>query len=153
MDLQSIKEFIVQRLDGTDYFLVDVSVSPDNRIVVEIDRNEGVDIDFCVELTRAFEEEFDRDREDYELEIGSAGLTSPFKVKGQYIKNIGNEVEVLTAEGPKVKGILTEADDESFTVSVPTKVKVEGKKKPVMEDVPRRFAYGSPRSVTLVLKF
>ena len=97
------KEIIIKlvnsKLVGTRYFLVDVLVSADNVIKVEIDAEEGVDIDFCVELNRFIEANFDREVEDYELEVGSAGLTSPFKVRRQYEKNLNKEVEVLVSNG------------------------------------------------------
>ena len=82
-------------------------------------------------LTRAVEAEFDRDVEDYELEVGSAGLTAPFKVKAQYDKNIGNPVEVLTADGRKLKGDLVAATDDDFTVAIEKMVKPEGAKRKV----------------------
>ena len=78
-----ITNLVISKLSDTRYFLVDVTVSADNVIKVEIDAEEGVDIDFCVELNRFIEANFDREVEDYELEVGSAGLTSPFKVKRQ----------------------------------------------------------------------
>ena len=79
-----ITNLVISKLADTRYFLVDVTVSADNVIKVEIDAEDGVDIDFCVELNRFIEANFDREVEDYELEVGSAGLTSPFKVKRQY---------------------------------------------------------------------
>ena len=107
-------------------------MSRDNVIVVEIDAYErSVTIDDCVALTRAVEAEFDRDVEDYELEVGSAGLTAPFKVKAQYDKNIGNPVEVLTADGRKLKGDLVAATDDDFTVAIEKMVKPEGAKRKV----------------------
>ena len=87
-------------------------------IVVEIDNEEGVDIDRCVALHRFLESKLDRDAEDYELEVGSAGITSPFKVLGQYKKNIGKEVELLTKNGMKLSGILKSADSEKFVVTI-----------------------------------
>jgi len=81
------------------YFLVDVDVTPDNRIVVEIDQAEGVWIDDCVDLSRFIESSLDRDVEDYELEVGSAGIGQPFKVLQQYINHIGQEVEVSQNQG------------------------------------------------------
>ena len=78
------------------YFLVDVDVTPDNRIVVEIDQAEGVWIDDCVDLSRFIEASLDRDVEDYELEVGSAGIGQPFKVLQQYINHIGQEASPST---------------------------------------------------------
>ena len=98
------------------YFLVDVDVTPDNRIVVEIDQADGVWIDDCVDLSRFIESAMDRDVEDYELEVGSAGIGQPFKVLQQYINHIGQEVEVMPKAGAKIKGILTEADEKGFKI-------------------------------------
>lgn len=107
--------------------MVSVEISPDNRIVVEIDHADGVWIEDCVALSRYIEEHLSRDEEDYELEVGSAGLGQPFKVPQQYINFVGKEVEVLDADGVKVKGILKAVDGNDFTVGVEEKVKVEGK--------------------------
>ncbi|MGN0228791.1 MAG: ribosome assembly cofactor RimP [Muribaculaceae bacterium] len=131
IDRQALIDVISTNL-GDDLFLIDVTVSRDNTIVVEIDAYErSVTIDDCVALTRDVEAQFDRDVEDYELEVGSAGLTAPFKVKAQYHKNIGNPVEVLTADGRKLKGTLTEADDDAFVVQIAKMVKPEGAKRKV----------------------
>ena len=141
IDKELLKKVITTGLEGTGNFLVDLSVTPDNEIVVEIDSEAGsVDIDACVELSRKIESAFDRDVEDYGLEVGSADLTSPFKVREQYVKNIGEAVELLTTDGRKVRGTLSEVDaDGAFAVSVPTKVKAPGEKRPHVEDVVERF--------------
>lgn len=106
-------------------FLVDVSVSDDDEIVVEIDSDGSVDIDACCALTRFIEERLPRDEEDYALEVGSSGLTSPFKCLRQYRKNIGREVEVLAA-GRKLVGTLLEVTDEGISLELPAK----GRKQP-----------------------
>ena len=124
-----IIKIVEEHISETDYFLVEVCVSADNRIVVEIDSFEGVDIDFCANLSKKIEENFDREKEDFELEVGSAGLTSPFKVSQQYEKNLGNEVEVLTKNGEKLTGILTETNENNFTITVEVKEKLEGAKR------------------------
>lgn len=134
IDKNALREFIEEKLEGSDCFLTDLTVSSDNNIVVEIDSMESVDIDKCVALTREIEERFPRDDEDYELEVGSAGLTSPFKVKAQYEKNIGNEVECLTLDGEKLHGVLEKVGESEFSLSVARKVKKEGMKKPVIEE-------------------
>ncbi|MCM1319592.1 MAG: ribosome assembly cofactor RimP [Muribaculaceae bacterium] len=153
IDKKALIEFVNSKLEGNDYFLVDVTVSPSNDIVVEIDSPEGVDIDFCCNLSRDIEEAFPRDDEDYSLEVGSAGLTSPFKVLGQYIKNIGQPVEVLTKDGRKLKGMLDDADEQGFTVGVETKVKEEGMKRPELRMVPQHFTYDQVKKVNALLDF
>ena len=86
-----VSQLIEEKLASSSNYLVDVVIKPGNLIVVEIDNDEAVSIDDCAELSRYLEEHLDRDVEDYELEVGSAGITSPFKVLRQYVKNIGNE--------------------------------------------------------------
>lgn len=101
IDKNVVTRIVDEWLEGKDYFLVDVTVSPDDKIVVEIDHAEGVWIDDCVELSRYIESKLDREEEDYELEVGSAGIGQPFKVLQQYLIHIGKEVEILTKEGKK----------------------------------------------------
>jgi len=154
IDKNQLTQTVEDAIAGTDIFLVDVRVSPKNEITVEIDSPEGIDIDTCAGITRKIEAAFDRDVEDYELEVGSAGLTSPFKVRGQYLKNIGHEVEVLTRDGRKLKGILKDvADNGDFTISVPTKVKPEGAKRPEIVDVDTQLSPADCKSVKYVINF
>ncbi len=153
IDKSALTEVLERGMEGTDLFLVDVKISKDNNIVVEIDSDSSVDIDECVRLTRLVEDAFDRDKEDYELEIGSAGLTSPLRVERQYVKNVGNEVEVLTAAGQKLKGTLKAADAEGFVLTVVKKVKPEGAKRPVEQEEDLRFAYNEIKYTKYIIQF
>lgn len=153
IDKKALTEFIEDKLKGTDYFPVEVKVSKDNEIKVEIDSTGNADIDFCIGLSRQIEEAFPRDNEDYELEVGSAGLTSPFKVKRQFTKNIGNEVEVLAKNGKKYTGELLEVNDNDFKIVTIVKVKEEGKKKAVATPTEMIFTYDDVNSVKYLLKF
>ena len=137
IDRNVVSGIVNEWLEDKEYFLVDVSVSPDDKIVVEIDHAEGVWIDDCVELSRFIESKLDREEEDYELEVGSAGIGQPFKVLQQYLIHIGKKVEVLTREGKKLEGVLKDANEERITLTIQKKVKPEGAKRPklVEEDV------------------
>ncbi|MDE5552734.1 MAG: ribosome assembly cofactor RimP [Muribaculaceae bacterium] len=131
-----IQAFLDNALADTDCFTVDIKVTPANDITIEIDSSTSIDIDYITELSRKFEETFPRDVEDYSLEIGSAGLTAPFKVKGQWLKNVGNEIDMLTTDGRKMTATLDAVnDDDTVTVSYSQKVKHEGAKRPVIETV------------------
>ena len=153
IDKNIVRNLVEEWLQDKDYFLVDVEISPDNRIVVEIDHVDGVWIEDCVELSRFIEDHLDRDKEDFELEVGSAGLGQPFKVPQQYVNFIGKDVEVLTADGKKLMGTLTNADAEQFTITVPTKTKIEGKKRPEMVDVEHTFKYDEIKYTKNILQF
>ena len=128
---KDIEKIVAEKLADTSYFLVDVTVSNDNNIVVEIDSFDFVNIDFCVELSHEIEQCFDRDVEDFELEVGSAGLSSPFKVEQQYKKNIGKEVEVLTKKGEKYTGTLCSSNETSCCIQFEKLEKQEGSKRKV----------------------
>ncbi|MCC8038017.1 MAG: ribosome assembly cofactor RimP [Bacteroidales bacterium] len=153
IDSQLLRDTVAKAIEGTDMFIVDIRVSKDNNIVVELDSDTSIDIDACADVTRKIEAVFDRDVEDYELEVGSAGLTSPFKVKGQYLKNLGNEVEVLTRDGRKLTGVLVEVGDDDFTIEVPTKERPEGAKRPVIVNRPEKLKMADCKSVKYSIKF
>ena len=155
IDKQIIARVVESALEGTDAFLVGVDVTPDNRVTVEIDSDTGVDIDTCARLTREIENAVDRDVEDYELEVGTAGLTAPLKVRRQYLTYIGHEVEVLTRDGRKLSGVLTDVspDGASFTLTVKEKVKEEGKKRPVVVDKPLVLNVADTKSVKYQINF
>ena len=136
IDKNVVTQLVEEKLTSSENYLVDVVIKPGNLIIVEIDNDEGVCIDDCVELSRYLEAHLDRDVEDYELEVGSAGITSPLKVLRQYVKNIGNEVEVQLKNGTKLSGVLKSAADEGIVVTVEKQVKPEGAKRKmtVLED-------------------
>ena len=148
-----VKNYVEEWLDGKEYFLTDITISTDNRIVVEIDHEEGVWIEDCVELSRFIESHLDRDAEDFELEVGSAGIGQPFKVLRQYEIHVGEQVEVLANDGRKFVGMLKEVDAEKFVVTVQEKVKEEGAKRPKLVDVDKTFAYTDVKWTKYLIDF
>lgn len=148
----TVQQAVEEWLQGKDYFLVDINISADDRIVVEIDHADGVWIEDCAELSRFIEERVSREEEDYELEVGSAGLGQPFKILRQYEIHVGKEVETLAKDGKKYRGTLLSVDPEGFELGVMQKVKEEGKKRPVNKEVPVRFAYGDVTYTKYLIK-
>ena len=153
IDKDVVKQLAEEWLEGNDYFLTDVTVSADDCIVVEIDHAEGVWIEDCVALSQFIESRLDRDKEDYELEVGSAGVGQPFKVLRQYEINVGQPVETLTTEGKKYTGTLKEATAENFTITVKEKVKADGTKRPKMETRDLTFRYDEVKYTKYHLTF
>ena len=149
----TVRSIVEEWLDGKEYFLVDIEISPDDRIVVEIDHADGVWIEDCVELSRFIEDHLSRDEEDYELEVGSAGLGQPFKVAQQYHCFVGKDVEVLDADGKKYKGVLKAVDGNDFTVTVQEKQKVEGKKRPQLVDTDHTFEMDKVKYTKYLINF
>ena len=140
-----ILEMVSAALEGTEKYLVNLKITPDNRIFVDIDGDQGVTIDDCIELSRAIEGQLDREEEDFELNVSSAGADQPLKLTRQYRKNLGREVEVVTMDGEKLTGTLTEAGEEGFTVRT-----AGDKRQPTQENTLR---YADVKSTRVVLKF
>ena len=138
--------------DSPDY-LVDVNVATGGTITVEIDNDNGVNIDDCVKLSRYLETKLDRDTEDFELTVTSAGLTSPFKTPRQYKKYEGKEVEVLTRKGEKLKGTLKSSTGNNFTIEISRMVKPEGAKRKTAIKEERTFSYEEIKYTKYQLKF
>ena len=116
IEKKTVCQIVEEWLEGKEYFLVEVTISPDDKIVVEIDHKEGVWIEDCVDLSRYIESRLNREEEDYELEVGSAGIGQPFKVLQQYLNHVGEEVEVLTKDGRKLEGVLKDADGDLYVI-------------------------------------
>ena len=153
IERNAVKTVVEEWLSGNDYFLVDVTFTPDDRIVVEIDHADGVWIEDCAELSRFMQERLGDELGDYELEIGSAGIGQPFKVEQQYLNHIGKDVEVLDAEGKKVQGVLKQVDGRNFVVTVKEKQKLEGKKRPQLVDVDKTFNMDNIKYTKYLLSF
>lgn len=139
MDASKIESIVNGFTEGTDLFLVEVSVSPMNEVEVVIDSDTSVTIDRCVELSRAIEAQFDRDTEDFELSVMSAGVGQPLKLQRQYQKALGKPVEVVLKNGMKYSGELAAADEKAITVVWEEKQLVEGKKRRQTVEVRREF--------------
>jgi ribosome maturation factor RimP len=153
IDKNVVKGLVEEWLKDKEYFLVDLNISPDDKITVEIDHADGVWIEDCAQLSQYIEDHLNRDEEDYELEVGSAGLGQPFKVAKQYEIFIGEPVEVLDGDGKKVKGVLKSVNGRDFTVTVKEKVKVEGKKRPVLTDVDHDYNMDTVKYTKYLISF
>ena len=151
---EALGNTIANYLNDNGLFLVDIEITKDSDITVSIEKHRGdVTIDNCIDIDRIISANFDRDVEDYSLTVTSAGLDQPFKVLDQYLKFIGNEVEVVVKGGGKVKGILTAADNGTFELTTSKMVKVEGSKKKVQQDTVTAYTYEGIKSCKPVIKF
>lgn len=143
LEKAKIQAWVETYLKNTDYALITLEISAANEILIEIDRLAGVDVEDCGRLNSWLVEQLDAAGEvDYALEVGSVNLSDPFKTKMQYEKHLGADVEVLTAEGKKIRGQLVSVDEETFSVDVDTLVVVEGKKRKQHETVTHTWGYG-----------
>ena len=154
MNVSDIKDAIGEEIVARGCFLVDVTVSKDNDIVLTVESESGtIELDDCVSLSRYFETKFDREVEDYSLTVSSAGLDQPFKVLKQFIKAIGTKVEVSLKGGRKMVAELVEADEEGVSFKYSVKEAVEGKKKKELVEHLDRFTMEQINSVRPYIEF
>jgi ribosome maturation factor RimP len=119
-----IRQMVEPQLQETGLYLVNVLVKQGNAITVIIDGDtEAVTIDDCVRISRLIESSLDRDKEDFELKVMSAGADSPFQDERQYRKNIGKKVKITTKEGKKHQGLLTAFDGAIVQLEIAPKTK------------------------------
>lgn len=144
IDKFKVLDIVKDVLEGSDKYLINMKITPDNRIFVDIDGDNGINIDDCIEVSRAIESQLDRDEEDFELNVSSAGADSPLKMPRQYRRHVGRDLSVTPFDGEQVEGTLLEADDQHFVI------KIKGKKKESAREV--SFAYEDVKTAKVVVK-
>ena len=153
MDKQYIQTLIEEKLQATGYELITLKISAQNEILVEVDKLEGVDVEFCAELNHYLVEQLDAQGiDDYSLEVGSVSITDPFKTKMQYEKHLNHDVEVLAVDGKKYRGVLVSVDEATFAIDTEVMVQVEGKKRKQKEIQTLTFAYDAVKYTKYDLK-
>ena len=145
IDKFKVLDIVKDVLEGSDKYLVNMKITPDNRIFVDIDGDNGINIDDCIEVSRAIENNLNRDEEDFELNVSSAGADSPLKMPRQYRRHVGRELSVEPFDGEKVEGRLTEAGDTQFTI------KTKGTKKEAPKEL--TFAYEDVKTARVIIQF
>tara|TARA_B100000508_G_scaffold137355_1_gene131614 strand:- start:138086 stop:138574 length:489 start_codon:yes stop_codon:yes gene_type:complete len=145
-----------ERIDELDkgLYIVEINVSSGNVIQIELDAEEGnVAIEDCVSVSRNVEHNLDRDQQDFELQVSSAGLDKPLRVLQQYKKNIGEEVKVKLEPNGKIQGILKSVNENAITVETTSKERVEGKKKKVTVVKDHELNFDEIKETKIVISF
>lgn len=150
---KELVETLVLKELSEEYFVVSISIKKGNFIEIVIDGDHGVNIQKCVDVSRSVEGSLDRETEDFELSVSSAGLGKPFKVYRQYVKNIGKEVEVTPAEGKPISGIIQQVNEDGFDLQVTVLERPENSKKKVEVVKTHHFAFNSMPKVKNIISF
>lgn len=145
IDRIKVLDIVKDALDGSDKYLVNMKITPDNRIYVDIDGDNGINIDDCILLSRTIENTLNRDEEDFELNVSSAGADAPLKMPRQYRRHVGRNLSVETFDGNTYEGSLTQVDDETFVLQT------KGTKKIAPQVL--TFNFADVKSAKVVLKF
>lgn len=148
-----VENLVKQKIEGTNIYIVDINISPSNKITIEIDTPEGVLIKDCLAVSRQIEGNLDREKEDFELMVSSPGIDQPFKILKQYQKYIGKKISTKTTEGKKYTGTLEEVNEQQIKISEEVKEKIPGKSKKISVKKVHIIPFSEIKETKLVITF
>jgi ribosome maturation factor RimP len=153
IDRTLVTKLVEERIAGTDMFIVDIETQPDNIISIVIDSDTAISIDNCADINRFVYSSLESQSEEFfEVRVYSAGLSEPFKLRRQYLKHIGEEVEILRKSGEKQRGILRHVEDNYIEIEYAIKQKEHGIKKKKTVQINEKIETDSIKLTKLVLK-
>ena len=150
---EQILELIQDKLTENNCFLVELEIGEGNAISIEIDSYDGISVTDCIEISKVIDGSLDREVEDFEMNVSSAGLDKPLRVIEQYKKNIGRDVKVVPVDGTVVKGELTEVDEEGIVVEYSYKERIEGRKKKETIVKQEKISFNNIKETTIIISF
>jgi ribosome maturation factor RimP len=158
IEKEKIKELVLSEIEKKDIVLVEIQVRIGNSIKIVLDSISGVNIDECARISKIVEENFDREIEDFELEVSSYGISQPLILPLHYQKNMGKELQVYLKGGKNAKGILKsfEFEDENLgyiEILIKKKVQLEGKKRKTEIEEINKLSGNEIQKVLLLLDF
>lgn len=148
---KKIHDLISEKIEGSDIFLVDLSVKPGNKIRILVDSIRGLTVDDCVKVSRHVEFSLDRESEDFDLQVSSPGADSPFKVRDQYRKYEGKNVEVITNDNKVIQGKLISSTEFEFEIE--TLIAAKGAIKKIKQTEKVIFMYNQIKETKATISF
>jgi ribosome maturation factor RimP len=152
IDKEIVKRLVKEKLDDK-MFLVEITVNERNVINIFVDSYDGLTIEQCVNISRHVEHSFDREEEDFELQVSSPGLSEKFKVKEQYIKYVGRAINVVTETDTELEGVILGATDEGIILETSSRELVDGHKKKQLVVKQHHLKYNEIKSAKAVISF
>ena len=158
INAKKIQVLAEEFLEGTSAFLVDVKVASGNVIRISLENDDRTSITDCVALSRHIEGSFDREEEDFSLDVGSPGLDQPLKVLRQYLKIVGKQIAVNPIEGKKLEGELVSVEEDEgefvgLVLKTREKKRIEGRKAMEWVDEEHQFQAGELEWTKVIISF
>jgi len=150
---EQIQNIVEPLIDPKNQFLVNIAVNPGNKIIVTLDNYKGIGLDECAEISKKIELKLDRDKEDFELEVTSPGLTQPFTVIQQYRKYLNKDIEILFKNGIKISVRLISVHENGIDVETEKTIKPANSKKKQLSIEKQFIEFEDIKSTKIVLLF
>lgn len=151
--IDKIESLVEEKIQGTNSFVVKITVGAGNKIVILLDNDLGTSIDDCIQVSRHVEKNLDREVEDFELQVMSPGVDFPLTSVRQYKKNVGRSVKVKMVEGPSIEGELLSVTEEGVVVKTKTKERIEGRKSKRWVEREHPLSYDDIKETKVVISF
>ena len=148
-----VEHLIEAEFGDTPIFAVSVEVSSQNDIRVLVDNDNGIAITDCVKVSRLIEGSFDREVEDFSLQVSSPGLDQPLKVARQYKKNQGREMKISLLEGISLEGLMTTVNEDAIQITTREKRRIEGRKSKEWVEETHEIKIEDIREAKVVISF
>jgi ribosome maturation factor RimP len=152
IDKAIVKRLVQEKLDDK-MFLVEITVNERNVINIFVDSYDGLTIEQCINISRHVEHSFDREEEDFELQVSSPGLSEKFKVKEQFIKYVGRAIDVVTVFDTELEGVILSATEEGIILETSSREILEGHKKKQLVVKQHHLKYDEIKSAKAVISF
>lgn len=156
IDKKLVESLVQERINeiNNGLYIVDLSISSSNVINVELDKLKGgVSVDDCVRVSRNVEHNLDREVQDFELHVSSAGLDKPFRHINQYAKNVGRRIKVVKTDGSKIEGEIVKVMDHQVVLVDKELQKVEGKRRKEQIEVITELPFENIKEAKIVISF
>jgi ribosome maturation factor RimP len=158
INARTVHQLANEFLDGGSGFVVDIKVASGNVIRIDLENDDRTSIEDCVALSRHIEGSFDREEEDFSLDVGSPGLDKPLKVLRQYLKLIGKQVSVNPKDGKKMEGELVNIEEENgevkgLVIKTREKKRIEGRKAKQWVEEEHRFQASDIEWTKVIISF
>jgi len=151
--IQQLAEERMNELNNGLY-IVDLSISSSNVIHLELDKLKGgVTVDDCVSVSRNIEHNLDREKDDFELHVSSAGLDKPLRHINQYVKNIGRNLNVVLKSGIKLEGEIIKVMDEKVILESKTLKKLDPKKRKELVTEYHELPFNDVKEAKIIVSF
>ncbi len=149
----TIRSLIAEKIEGTEYYILELEIKPGNNIRVELESMGPVSISDCVDISRQIEHNLDREAEDFSLQVSSPGIDKSLRDHRQYIKNIGRSLKVRLTGGEEIEGELLAADEKGIKLQSSRKERVPGKKKKILIEEELDLSYPEVKEAKIKINF
>ena len=155
--LTTLLEQKFQEEEFQHLFLVELKQLPNDSVQVFLDSDNAVKYEHCIKISRYLEEHIETNGwlgENYTIDVSSAGVGKPLKLKRQYVKNIGRNVSVELQDNHKhLKGVLTAVNEDSILVEYEEKVRIEGRKKKQLMTIKKEVPFDNIKNTIITISF